>query len=420
MIRNLARSTIIKHAVMITEDSHLSEGWILIEDDRIRLAGFGDLSAELENSLPTACAKDSVTVIDAHGQFVFPGFIDLHTHGAGGSDFMDGTLIAWKTVARTHARFGTTALLATTLASTSADLNKTFNVWKQWQENTADHLDETADGASILGLHLEGPYFAMNQRGAQDPRYIHPPDPDEYLPVMTRHPEVIRWTVAPELSGMETFSQHANAHGILLSMGHTDALYEDTIKAIGMGFCLVTHLYSCMSGVTRKAALRHGGLIETSLIRDDLTVEVIADGRHLPLELLELIWRCKGRDRIVLTTDSMRAAGQDVDESILGSLENGQRVIIRDQVAKLPDETAMAGSIATADRLLRTMIQVPGVSLADAVYMLTRTPARLLGLADQKGAIASGYDADLVFMDQSYQVKRTLVGGKTVYHADDA
>lgn len=174
----------------------------------------------------------------------------------------------------------------------------------------------------------------------------------------------------------------------------------------------VTHLYSCMSTITRRNAYRYAGALEAAYMMDDMTVEIIADGVHLPASLLKYVCKFKGPDKIALVTDSMRGAGMPEGETILGSLKDGQRVIIEDGVAKLPDRSAFAGSVATADRLVRTIVSLAGVQLADAVKMMTLTPARIMKVDDCKGSLAVGKDADIVIFDEEINVKTTIIGGK--------
>jgi N-acetylglucosamine-6-phosphate deacetylase len=264
-------------------------------------------------------------------------------------------------------------------------------------------------------LHLEGPYFSPEQAGAQDPRYLRHPDPAEYRRLIRETAGIRRWSAAPELPGGLAFGEYVASQGILVSMAHTNALYEEVVEAVRHGYTLVTHLYSGMSTVRRIDGLRHGGVIESALVLDDLSVEVIADGKHLPAELLQLIFRCKGPGRIALVTDSMRAAGQDVATSLLGSLDDGQPVIIRDGVARMPDGSALAGSVATSDRLLRTMHLSAGVSLLDTVTMMTATPARMLGVQDRKGSLTTGKDADLAILDDDFHVRQTYLAGQRIF-----
>ncbi len=384
---------------------------LLLPDGRIV---FGNLS--FENGVITALSENEIAsgysdeVYDAAGNYLSAGFIDLHTHGAGGYDFMDGSEEAFLKAAEMHARHGTTSLCPTTLSSTNDELFETFDIYNRVKK-------KNFSGAQFLGLHLEGPYFSYNQRGAQDPKYLRNPSPDEYLKILDASDEILRWSLAPELEGALDFGKELRARHILPSIAHTDAIFEDILLAYQAGFSHVTHLYSCMSSITRRNAYRYAGAIEAAYMIDDMTVEIIADGVHLPKSLLQFVYKFKGADRIALVTDSMRGAGMPDGPSILGSLKRGQPVIIEDGVAKLPDRSAFAGSVATADRLVRTMVQVAGVPLPDAVKMMTATPARIIGVNDRKGRIEIGLDADLVLFDKEIDIKMTIVNGRIVYNS---
>lgn len=254
----------------------------------------------------------------------------------------------------------------------------------------------------------------MNQRGAQDPKYIKAPQPEEYEQILSASNRIIRWSAAPELSGTSAFARRLREKSVLPSIAHSDAVYEEVVEAFELGFRHVTHLYSGMSTIIRKDGFRYPGVLESAYAIDEMTVEIIADNCHLPPELLKLVYKSKGPDQIALVTDSMRAAGQPEGESILGSLQKGQRVIVEDGVAKLLDKTAFAGSVATADRLVRTMVQAAEVPLSDAIRMMSSTPAKILGLKN-KGVLSAGYDADMVIFDRDIRVKMTIVGGTVVY-----
>ena len=212
------------------------------------------------------------------------------------------------------------------------------------------------------------------------------------------------------------FGKYVTSKGVLAAIAHTDAIYEEVLEAYHHGgFTLATHFYSAMSGVTRRNAFRFAGVIESAYLLDDMDVEIIADGVHLPAPLLKLIYKIKGPDRIALITDAMRAADMPEGESVLGSFKNGLKVIIEDGVAKLPDRTSFAGSVATADRLVRTMLKMAEVPLVETIQMITETPARIMGVSDRKGSLTKGKDADVVIFNNQVEVQQTFVKGRLVY-----
>jgi N-acetylglucosamine-6-phosphate deacetylase len=381
---------------VITRNAVVENGTVLVEDGVIRTVSAGDIEFE------------DAYAIDAKGNYISPGFIDIHIHGGGGFDFMDETEEAFIGIAETHARFGTTAMVPTTLSATKEAIIKALSLFDTVK-------DKVHNGSQLLGMHIEGPYFAMNQRGAQDPRYIRDPDPLEYQDIIDHYEGLVRWSVAPELKGALEMGRALTAKGIIAAMAHTDAIYEDVVKAVECGYSLSTHLYSAMSGVTRKNAFRYAGVIESSLLMDEIDVELICDGIHLPAPLLKLVYKVKGRDKIALITDAMRGAAMPEGESMLGNLHTGLKVIIEDGVAKLPDRTSFAGSVATADRLVRTMHRLGEVSMFNAVYMAATTPARIMGVDNRKGSLEPGKDADIVIFDDNVNVSTTMIRGKIVY-----
>jgi len=371
-------------------------GTLVIEGEKI----IGIHKRDIE--LPDAIA------LDAGGHYVAPGFIDIHVHGGGGHDFMDGTEAAFLSVAALHARHGTTSMLPTTISSSKEQIVQTLTAYESAHP-------KNVFGAQFLGMHLEGPYIAMSQRGAQDPKYIRDPDPDEYREIHTKFSCIKRWSAAPELKGAMEFGQFLRSKNILVALAHTDAVYDEVAEAWENGYTLATHFYSAMSGVTRRNAYRYAGVVESCYLIDDMDVEIIADGVHLPAPLLKLVYKIKGPGRTALITDAMRAAGMPPGESILGSLNEGQKVIVEDGVAKLPDRSAFAGSVATADRLIRTMINMAEIPLQEVIRMITETPARILNVQDRKGRIAVGMDADIVYFDEDIQIRMTMIKGKIVY-----
>lgn len=381
---------------IITPEGIIPDGSVLIKDGIIHAAVPGN---------PEVAAD---TVIDARQHYVSPGFIDLHVHGGGGYDFMDGTVAAFLGVAETHVKYGTTSMYPTTLSTDKAAILNTIRIYE-----TA--VVQNNKGSQFLGLHLEGPYFALNQRGAQDPRYIRNPDAEEYKEILSASAAVKRWSAAPELPGAIAFARYLLSKGVLPALAHTDAIYEEVLEGYHNGYTLATHLYSGMSGVTRRNAYRYAGAVESAFLIDGMYVEAIADGIHLPPPLLQLIYKIKGPQRIALITDAMRAAGMGPGPSVLGSLENGLAVIVEDNVAKLPDRSAFAGSVATADRLVRNMIELAGIPLTAAIKMITETPAEIMGISDTKGSIAAGKDADLVIFSDRIEVKQTIIKGKIVH-----
>ena len=382
---------------IITPDKIIDGGSILIKSNIIAAVSNGNIEV-----------ADAIE-IDAQGKYISPGFIDIHVHGGGGYDFMDGNETAFLKIAETHAKYGTTSMLPTSLTSTKEEILRILGVYEGANRNNKN-------GAQFLGMHLEGPYIAMNQKGAQDPRYIRDPLPEEYEEILTKFSCIKRWSAAPELKGAIEFGRYVKSKGVLPALAHTDAIYEEVVKAFENGYTLATHLYSAMSGVTRRNSFRFAGVVESAYIIDDMDVEIIADGVHLPAPLLKLVYKIKGADRTALITDAIRPAGTDVTESILGSIDNGIKVIIEDGVAKLPDRLSFAGSIATADRLVRSMINLADVSLEDAIKMISATPARILGVLDKKGTLTAGKDADIIIFDNNINISLTMVNGRIVYH----
>ncbi len=383
----------IKNGKIILEDRILEGYTLYFEGEKILAITKDDLAAD--------------EVIDAKGMFVSPGFVDTHTHGAAGFDFLDGTEEAFLTATAFQATHGATTVLPTITSSNFDDLARALEAYERVK-------DSKTHGAHMPGVHLEGPYFAASQAGAQDPKYLRTFDPEEYEKVFTLSKNILRWTAAPELAGGEKFAKAAIANGCFPCIGHSDAEDKEVRDAFDWGFTHVTHFYSGCSMVHRKNAYRYTGIVEEGYLNDEMTVEIIADGCHLPASLLKLICKVKGTDNVCLVTDSIRAAGMPEGPSIIGSAENGMAIVIEDGVAKLPDRTAFAGSVATADRLVRNMVKLAELPLTDAVKMAAATPARIFGLTGI-GELKAGYDADIVIFNDDVEIEKTFVKGNCVY-----
>ena len=340
--------------------------------------------------------------LDYTGRYLSPGFIEMHTHGAGGFPFLTDDAKTVAAACEHHLMHGTTTILPTTLTAPIEVIEKAVKAIKTAR-------DEGLTRANILGAHLEGPYLSKNQCGAQNTELITPPIEEDYKALVEKYGDAIsRWTYAPENDHEGKFAAYLTEHGILPSAGHTDAKYEDMAIALDNGCKLVTHLYSATSTVTRKLGFRSLGVIESAFLRDDLYAEIIADGKHLPRELVQMIIKIKGTDKVALVTDSLEIAGTDITEGSMAGVD----FIVEDGVCKLRDRSAFAGSIATADRLIRFISKDCGFDICEAVKMMTAVPAQLLGI--NKGKIDTGYDADLVVFDDDVNIEAIFVNGKMI------
>ena len=339
----------------------------------------------------------------AHGMHVVPGGIDLHCHGGGGSDFQECTREAFETVAHTHLLHGTTAIYAT-LSSSPIDM----------MERACQTCDELMrDPAStIMGMHMEGPYFNPSKAGAQMPEVIRIPDPDEYRHIVEDFDCMRRWDTAPELPGAVEMGKYITGKGIVAAIGHTAAEYQHVKAAWDAGYTLATHFYNGMPGFHNVREFKHAGTVESVYLLEDMAVEVIADGIHVPSTLLNLVYHMKGVERTALCTDALAVTDSDSEHAF------DPRVIIEDGVCKLSDRSALAGSIATMDRLIKTMVRVVDVPLQDAVRMASETPARIMGIYDRKGSLQRGKDADVLLLDGDINLRGVYSMGEFVKGSD--
>ena len=353
----------------------------------------GVISALTNEDLPFA------EEIDANGSYVSPGFIDTHVHGGMGFDFNEADESGIFKAANAHLKHGTTALLPTVCSRPmSAIPDIVVAIKRAAARDMMPH---------IPGLHLEGPYLNASQSGGINPKYLTAPKKEEYVPIFEKCGDFIKKvTFAPELDGANELFLFLKESSIVASAGHTDATIDEIARFRDMGLDMVTHLYSSMASITRNQGYRMLGTVEAAFYFEDIYAEVIADGIHLPPRLLELIYRFKGADKICLITDAIRAALLEVTEKSKTDIEQEFGMIIEDGIAKMPHRQCFAGSLATADRLIKTMRPIAG--LENSVKMLTEIPAISHSLKG-KGRLSEGYDADIVIFDEDISIEKIII-----------
>ena len=394
---------------------NFSNGTLVLADQL--LAG-GALELIGRSIAGISLAPSSGETIDLEGGFLVPGFIDLHVHGGAGHDFMDGTPLAFDEICRCHARHGTTSLAAT---STAADDEY---ILRFLRECRAAKARETG-GARVLGAHFYGPYFAANARGVHPGAPIRAPEESEFQHYLEFADIFSTATIAPELPGAETFARACAARGIRLNAGHSHATFGQVASAIEWGVRHIDHLFCAMSD---RAKLRQsqlfpmrGGMMEATLFFDELTTEVIADGKHLDSALLRLAYKAKGPDRLALVTDAMRAVDRPDGEYIFGPPEHGERIRRFDGVGVTMDGTALASGVMGMDACVRTFLaNVPEASLVEVIRMATLTPARVLGVDREMGSLEAGKLADLVVLDRDFKVSRVYLAGQEIFNRSAA
>ena len=375
------------NARILTPQGWLKDGSVLIRDGKILEVTNCDL------------AVIGAQLIDVKGMYVLPGGVEIHAHGGGGRDFMECTEDAFRGAIKTHMKYGTTSIFPTLSSSTVPMI-------EQAAETCTKMMAEK--DSPILGLHLEGHYLNMAMAGGQMPENIKNPDPNEYIPIVENWHCIKRWDAAPELPGAMQFGKYITGKGILASVAHTQAEFEDIRTAYEAGYTHATHFYNAMPGFHKRREYKYEGTVESIYLMNDMTVEVVADGIHVPPTILRLVYKIKGVERMCAITDALACAASDSKEAF------DPRVIIEDGVCKLADHSALAGSVATMDRLIRTMVQKADIPLADAVRMVSETPARIMGVYDRKGSLQKEKDADIIVMDEELKIRAVWAMGKLV------
>ncbi len=393
---------------LITPFREIDQGCVLIKGEFIEKIG-----KVYEIEIP-----DGTKIVDVGGKYISPGFIDSHLHGAFGGSVMASTEKDLKLMAEGLVQCGTTSFLPATLSGPWDAIVNSIDCITQ-------AMKKDLQGAKILGVHLEGPYINLEQKGAQNPKYIYPPQSEQYLSLLEKYPSIIRVTAAPEVLGCLELGQELRKRKIVAAIGHSNATYQQVIKAVENGYTHVTHMFSGMSGLHRIKAYRVSGVIESTLLIDELTTEMIADGHHLPPSLMKLVLHAKGMDKVCLVTDSMSAAGMGPGNYNLGGLEVVVEADIPDEfeiptqennyVAKLTDRSSFASSVSTMDRLVRNMVKYVGFNVRQAVKLVTYNPAKIQGLDNDIGVLAENKIADITVFDDNINIKMTIVDGEIIY-----
>lgn len=375
---------------ILTPGGWLKDGSILLCDDRI---------VEVTNSdLAVIGAK----VVDARGMYIVPGFVAMNIHGAAGHDFKEGTEEAFRKAVAAHQRYGATTIFPTISSSPFSTIRQCAEVCERLM---------TEPGSPILGLHLEGPYLNPKMAGAMFSDVVKNPDPEEYRSLIEETKCVRRWDASPELPGAMDFARYLKEKGILVSITLTEAEFDLIREAYNTGFSHVAHFYNAMPGFHKRREYKYEGTVESAYLMDGMTVEVIADGRHLPSTILRLVYKLKGVECTCLVTDALAYAAND------GKQPDDSRIVIDNGVCKLADHSALVGSIATSDQLIRTMVEKAKLPLEDAIRMASETPARLMGVYDRVGSLQKGKDADVLIIDRKLNVRQVWCKGQVVVDA---
>ncbi|WP_297712425.1 N-acetylglucosamine-6-phosphate deacetylase [Clostridium sp.] len=364
----------------------IEKGSILIEDGIIKEINPSEINIQ--------------NTIDCKGLYVSPGFVDIHIHGAGGHDTMDGTFESINEISKTICKYGTTSFTPTTMTMSADDILKSMiSIKKAKIEGT--------DGAIVLGAHLEGPFISPSAIGAQNPNYLIAPSYENFeLMTGNAMDAVVSITMAPEVEGAKELASILSSKGIRCSMGHTKATYEQAIDGIKHGFCHSTHLFNAMTGFTHREPGVVGATFDS-----DITTETISDGIHISYPSLRVAYKQKGTDKTLLVTDAMCACGMPDGTYALG----GQPVIVKNGAARL-ENGALAGSILTLNRAVKNIYDNTDYPLYEIVKMASYNGAKYCRVDDRKGQIKENFDADLTIFDENIDVKMTIVGGEIVYN----
>ena len=362
---------------ILTPQGWMKDGSVLISDGKI---------LEITNS---DLAVIGATVVDARGMYIVPGLVAMHVHGGGGSDFTEATPEAFRTAAKAHLAHGATTIFPTLSSSSFETLGQAVGVCQELMKEP---------GTTIMGLHIEGPYLNPKMAGELFANQTKAIDAAEYQALIEKANGCIkRWDISPELEGGHDFARYMRSKGIMVALTHTEAEYDEIKAAYEAGFTHAAHFYNAMPGFHKRREYKYEGTVESVYLMDGMSVEVIADGRHLPSTILRLVYKLKGVERTCLVSDALAYAACD-------NPQVDPKYVIEDGVCKLADHSSLAGSLATMDKLVQTMVKA-GVPFADAIRMASETPTKLIGVDDRKGTLQKGKDADILIFDRNLNLR---------------
>ncbi|MBL8852068.1 MAG: N-acetylglucosamine-6-phosphate deacetylase [Planctomycetaceae bacterium] len=358
----------------------------------------------------SATIPPDASVIDAGDGFIAPGFVDLHVHGGAGGDFMDGTAESFRLALRSHVRHGTTRMAITTTVARHEQILAVLELTRQFRHSPIPNA------ARVMGAHFYGPYFRYEARGAHPGAAVRPPVAHEFNQYLEYADDLVTATIAPEVPGAREFALACREQGVRTNAGHSWATFAQMAEAVGWGVRHVDHLFCAMSDKTRLRQFQmypmQGGVLEATLYFDELTTEVIADGKHLSADLLKLAYKIKGPDRLALVTDCSRALDMPDERTyLIGPSDGGEPFIKRNGVGMLPDGTALASSVEGMDHMIRTFAALTGRPLWEVIRMASLTPARIAGRDAEFGSLERGKRADVVLLDGELAVRRVFIDG---------
>ena len=389
---NKNKRIIIINGTIITPFYLISDKDIIVEEGKII-----EIVNKKELSTSTLTGAE---VIEGKDKYIVPGYIDLHVHGGGGLDVMDGDYEAINQIAIAHSHFGTTSFLPTTMTMSKDKIIRSLR-------SICEAVKKGTAGAKILGIHMEGPYINPEKKGAQREIDIREPSIKEFTELNKASGNLIRLvTIAPEMPGAIDFIRWLHQQGIIVSVGHSNATYQQVQEGIQAGLSHVTHIFNAMRGLHH----REPGVVGAALSSPKLIVEMIADGIHLHPIVLKMLTQIKESEKLVLITDAMRAAGMPEGVYELG----GQEVTVTKGQARLKDGT-LAGSVLTMDKAVKNLVTKVDIALPKAIQMASFNPAKSIGIDDKKGSLEPGKDADIVILNKNLETELTIVTGKIVY-----